>query len=276
MILGSSFAKHVHKVYIAFENNSVSIKEPNPAVADWPFVGKHVYSIWHSSANNLPAVLKENAGPLKKLSKRILSAAANTIGSVLLFLGALIISGIMMAYGESGSHVITRIFHRLTNPAAGPRLQRLSTATIRSVASGVIGVAFIQSLLLGLGFIMAGIPAAGVLALIAMLLGIVQVPAALISLPAIAYIWGVGETSTTANIILSIYLVLASLADNILKPFLLGRGVEAPMPIILIGALGGMMSGGIIGLFVGAVLLALGYRIFIDWIDHNEKISSSD
>ncbi|MHC4587140.1 MAG: AI-2E family transporter, partial [Planctomycetota bacterium] len=232
VMLGGSFARHVHDAYTAFENNTVSIEQPDPAVADWPLVGKRVYRAWSSAADNLPAFLIDNQAQLMNISKRVLSAAANTAGSVLLFLVALIIAGIMMAYGESGSRVIQRIFYRLTDPVTGPRLQNLAAATVRSVANGVIGVAFIQALLLGLGFMMAGIPAAGVLAFVVMILGIMQLPAAIISLPAIAYLWWSGDASTTSNIVYTIYLFMAGLADNVLKPLLLGRGVEAPMPVI--------------------------------------------
>lgn len=205
-----------------------------------------------------------------------MSAAASTAGSVLLFLGALIIAGIMMAYGDAGSQAMLRIFNRLAGSAKGARLQSLSTATVRSVATGVIGVAFIQALLLGAGFIMAGIPAAGVLALGVLLIGIVQVPAAIIAWPAIAYLWISGDASTTSNIVYSIYLFVAGAADNVLKPLLLSRGVNVPMPIILIGALGGMVTNGIIGLFVGAVLLAVGYRVFMEWVDKGEEGASAE
>jgi predicted PurR-regulated permease PerM len=268
IMLGGSFASHVQDVYNAFENNTLSIKPPDAKVADWPVVGNKVYSAWSEAANNLPAFLKDNQEQIKSLSRRAVSAAANTIGSVFLFLGALIVAGIMMAYGEGGSQAMRRILSRLTGPVKGPYLQGLSTATIRSVAVGVIGVAFIQALLLGVGFIMADIPAAGVLALVVMLLGIVQLPAAIISLPAIAYLWVSGDASTTSNIVYSIYLLVAGLADNVLKPLLLGRGVDAPMPVVLIGALGGMVSGGIIGMFIGAVLLAVAYQLFMEWVDN--------
>src|SRR5688572_18879135 len=150
---------------------------------------------------------------------------------------------------------------------ASPRLQKLATATVRSVAAGVIGVAFIQAILLGMGFMLAGIPAAGVLALLVMFLGILQVPALLVTLPAIAWMWVSGDGSTTSNIVFTIYLGIAGMADNVLKPLLLGRGVDAPMPVILIGALDGMVTGGIIGLFVGGVLLAVGYQLFMEWVD---------
>jgi predicted PurR-regulated permease PerM len=271
VMLGGSLARHAHHAYTTFENNSIAIKQPDPKVADWPLVGKRVYSTWSRAADNLPIFLEENKVQLKNMAKRVLSAAANTVGSLLLFVGALIIAGIMMAYGESGSITMQRIFNRLTGTERGPRLQSLSTATVRSVASGVIGVAFIQALLLGIGFIMAGIPAAGVLALVVMLIGLVQLPAVIISLPAIAYLWWSGDSSTTSNIFYSIYLLIAGMADNVLKPLLLGRGVDVPMPVILLGVLGGMVSGGIIGMFIGAVLLAVGYQIFMDWVGNSEE-----
>ena len=177
----------------------------------------------------------------------------------------------MMAYGEAGSRSMLSILNRLTGPNKGPRLHRLSTATIRSVATGVVGVAFIQALLLGIGFIMAGIPAAGVLAFVVLLIGILQLPALLVSLPVIGYLWWSGDASTMSNIMFTVYLLVAGFADNVLKPLLLGRGVDVPMPVVLIGALGGMVSAGIIGLFVGAAVLAVGYQVFMEWVAEPER-----
>lgn len=275
-MLGSSFAGHMHEAFTAFQNDTITIKQPDAKVADWPVIGEKVYSAWSSAANDLPAFLQENKAQFEKLSKRVLSAAASTAGGVFLFLGALIIAGIMMAYGESGSQAMQRISRRLAGPAKGMQLHSLSTATIRSVAMGVIGVAFVQALLLGVGFIFAGIPAAGLLALIVMFIGILQLPAVLVSVPVIAYLWWSGDASTTHNIVWTIYLLVAGLSDNVLKPLLLGRGVDAPMPVILLGALGGMVSGGFIGLFIGAVLLAVGYQIFMDWVDQAEESTGAE
>lgn len=142
----------------------------------------------------------------------------------------------------------------------------MSVATIRAVAQGVIGVAAIQALLIGLALLFAGIGVAGVLAIIALILGIAQVPALLITLPVIIYIWASGDYSTGAAIMHTIILLLTGMADNILKPMMLGRGVNVPMPVILFGALGGMAGGGILGMFVGATALALGYEIFMKWV----------
>jgi predicted PurR-regulated permease PerM len=131
-------------------------------------------------------------------------------------------------------------------------------------------VAFLQALLFGIGCLMAGIPAAGVLALIVFFMGILQLSGIFFALPAIIYMWMSGDASVTVGILLTIYFVFAGLADNVLKPLLLGRGVDAPMPVILIGALGGMIAAGFVGLFLGAILLAIGYRIFMRWVDESD------
>ena len=120
----------------------------------------------------------------------------------------------------------------------------MATATIRAVAQGVIGVALIQSLLVGLCLLMAGVPWAGVLAIVVLVLGIAQVPALLVTLPAIGYIWWSGDYGNVKAIIYSALIFVSGMADNVLKPLLLGRGVEAPMPVILLGALGGMAARG--------------------------------
>ena len=272
VMLGNSFAGHLHGAHQAFENNTLSLPKPGEGVAEWPLVGKKIYSSWSAAADNLPAFIKKHKEKLKNFSKKTLSMAANTLGSIFLFIGALIIAGIMMAYGEGGAHVMQKILSRISGVKEGPELQKLTTATVRSVAAGVVGVAFIQALLLGIGFFMSGIPAAGVLALVALLLGIVQLPALIISLPAIAWLWVSGDASTVMNIVFTIYLLVAGMADNVLKPLLLGRGVDVPMPVILIGALGGMVVSGIIGLFIGAVLLAVGYQLFMQWVDQFDAV----
>jgi predicted PurR-regulated permease PerM len=158
------------------------------------------------------------------------------------------------------------IFSRIAGQARGELLAQLSIATIRAVAQGVIGVAAIQAILVGLALMLAGIKIAGVLAIITLVLGIAQVPAILVTLPVIVYIWVSGDYSTGAAIAYTIILLLTGMADNILKPMMLGRGANVPMPVILFGALGGMATGGILGMFVGATALALGYEIFMKWV----------
>jgi predicted PurR-regulated permease PerM len=274
IMLGNSFADHLLNIYQDFNAGTLAVEAPNESIKELPLVGEKVYTAWLSASQDLPKFIEAAAPKYEALSNRVLSTAASTATGILSFLGSIIIAGIMMAYGQSGSNAMLKISQRLSSPKKGIHLHSLSVGTIRSVATGVIGVAFIQALLLGVGFVFAGIPAAGVLAIIVMILGIVQLPAALISLPAIAYLWMSGDASNTVNVILTIYLVIAGLADNVLKPILLGRGVDAPMPVVLLGAIGGMIVGGIIGLFVGAVLLTIGYQVFMDWV--NEPFQSKE
>ena len=187
-------------------------------------------------------------------------------GIVSLFVGAIIISGIIMAFGEMGTIAAQRIAIRISGPERGLHIAALCTATIRAVALGVIGIAFIQMLLIGIGFVIKGIPGAGILALIVLVLGIAQAPATLVTLPVIIYVLST-EGFTGATIAFSLYIFVAGLADNVLKPLLLGRGVDVPMPVVLIGALGGMVVKGIIGLFLGPVILAVTYKLFWQWVD---------
>jgi predicted PurR-regulated permease PerM len=268
--LGGSFVSDILDWKEAYQNHELAIPQPDSRVAGLPLIGEELYNAWNEAATNLPKFLEDHAQQLKEFSRGIFSAAGNMIGSIFLILGALIVAGIMMAFGKAGSNAMRRILIRVSGPFKGPQLQSLIVATVRSVATGVLGVAFIQALLFGIGFLLAGIPAAGVLAVVTLFIGIIQLPALLVALPVIIYLWAVGDASATANIFYTVYFILAGLSDNVLKPLLLGRGVEAPMPVILIGALGGMVIGGFIGLFLGAILLAVGYRIFMDWVDDAE------
>jgi predicted PurR-regulated permease PerM len=110
-----------------------------------------------------------------------------------------------------------------------------------------------------------GVPGAGLLALAVLVFGILQIPATLITLPVIGFVLAT-EGASVATIAFAIYVFVAGLVDNVLKPLLLGRGVDVPMPVVLIGALGGMVTSGIIGLFIGPVVLAVGYQLFWQWV----------
>jgi predicted PurR-regulated permease PerM len=121
----------------------------------------------------------------------------------------------------------------------------------------------------------ANVPFAGVLAMIVLVLGIAQIPALLVTIPVIVYIWMSGQYGTAPAVIYSVVLGIAGMTDNFLKPLMLGRGVNAPMPVILLGALGGMAAAGILGLFVGAALFALGYQIFMGWVHRGQAETDS-
>jgi predicted PurR-regulated permease PerM len=269
VMLGGSFATHIFDLIGNFDANTVNVRPPNESVKDWPLIGERAYALWAQAHSDMPGFIESLQPQLANFSKSALRTAASTAGTLFFFFGALIIAGVMMAFGAAGAATMRRIFRRIAGAQRGDSLQRLTTLTIRSVATGVVGVAFIQALLLGVGFMLAGIPAAGLLSLIVLIIGILQLPALIVSVPAIGYVWGMGDGGTIANTVLTFYFILAGAADNVLKPMLLGRGVDVPMPVVLIGALGGMIGAGIVGLFVGAVVLSVGYELFMTWVDED-------
>ena len=270
-VLMSSLGDSVHQLIIDVQEGTLEIPAPREAVAAWPVVGEKLYAYWSAAYTDLPALIHSMQPKIGDLAKTALAFVGGIGAGLLLFVAAFIVAGIVMAFGKSGSRACLAIFERVAGPAKGAEFTKLSTATIRAVAQGVIGVAFIQAILVGLFLLLAGVPWAGVLAMIVLVLGIAQVPALIVTLPAIAYIWWSGEAGTVEAIIYSVLLFVAGMADNVLKPLMLGRGVDAPMPIILIGALGGMAAAGILGMFVGATLLALGYQIFMGWVAARDK-----
>jgi len=215
--LGDSVQQLVHDV----QNNTLKIPAPRPGVATWPVVGKKLYNVWSQAHADLPALVQSMQPKIGELAKTALGVVASIGGGVLQFLAAFILAGIIMAFGQAGSRSSGAIFERIIGHTRGSALASLSTATIRAVAQGVIGVAFLQAIIVGLALLVAGIPWAGVLAVIVLVLGIAQVPALLVTLPAIIYIWSRGADSTAAAIVYTVVLVLA---DNVLKPLMLGRG----------------------------------------------------
>jgi len=268
MALGDSMQGFVDRL----SDHSLQVPEPPASVASWPLIGPKVHALWSQAHTDLPSLVLSMQPYLGDISKKVLGAAAALGGSVLLFLFAFAVAGIMMAYGRSGTAGIRAVFDRIVGVERGERFTQLCTATIRAVAQGVLGVALIQAIVVGLLLLFAGIPFAAALAAVVLVLGIAQLPALLVTLPVIAYIWWSPSYGTGAAVMHTVLLALAGMLDNILKPLLLGRGVEAPMPVVLIGALGGMATSGILGMFLGATLLALGYQIFMSWVDANPDV----
>ena len=265
-VLMSSLGDSLHRLIHDVQNDTLQIPPPRDSVAQWPVIGTKLHALWSQAHTDLPALVTSLQPKIGNLARAALAFVAGIGGGLLLFVAAFIVAGIVMAFGEGGARASLAIFRRIAGEERGTQFTKLSTSTIRAVAQGVVGVAFIQAIVVGLCLLLAGVPWAGALAAIVLVLGIAQVPALLVTLPAIAYIWWSGQHGTGAAVLYSLLLFVAGMADNVLKPLMLGRGVDAPMPVILIGALGGLAAGGILGMFVGAVLLALGYQIFMGWV----------
>jgi predicted PurR-regulated permease PerM len=265
-LLMNSFGSSIHDLVRVVQHNTLDIPAPREGVKDWPIAGSKIYDIWSQAHTDLPGLVASLQPKIGDLARKALSTVASIGLGILQFLASFIVAGVLMAYGEAGSRGSRAIFERIIDSERGEPFARLCTATIRAVAQGVIGIAFVQAILVGVALLLAGVPWAGVLAMITLVLSIAQVPALIVILPAIVYIWSSGNYSNGAALAYTIVLLLSGMADNVLKPLMLGRGVDAPMPVILLGALGGMANGGILGMFVGATLLALGYQIFMNWV----------
>jgi predicted PurR-regulated permease PerM len=249
----------------------VSVPPPPDKVADWPVIGPQVFDAWGLASENLAAALGRLRPQLEAVSGWLLRAAGSTGVALLQLTGSFILAGFLLTRSEGHGSAIERFATRLAGPR-GPELTRLAGATVKSVVQGILGVAAIQTILAGLGFIVAGVPAAGLWALLVLVSAVVQLPVAIVMLPPILLVYA--EASALVTVAFTIWCVAVALLDNVLKPILFGRGVEVPTIVIFLGAIGGMITMGIIGLFLGAVVLALGYTLFVSWLEQGDADSA--
>jgi len=255
-------------------DGSITVTPPDPSVAEWPVVGKPVYEFWSGAASNLEATLNKFQPQLLSFGQWALGFAGTTAIGILQFVFSIIIAGVFLMTADSGYRATLAIGSSLTGTgASGKKLTDLSIQTIRSVTKGVLGVAIIQSILAAIGLVAIGVPAAGIWTGAVLMLAIMQLPPLLILVPISIWVFSVAEPVPAT--IFAVYSFIVSISDSFLKPMLLGRGVDVPMLVILIGAIGGAISSGIIGLFIGAVVLALGYQLLIAWMASDEEFEAA-
>ncbi|MHC4930750.1 MAG: AI-2E family transporter [Planctomycetota bacterium] len=244
-------------------DGTMELPPPPEGVKDWPFIGEKLSNAWAAASEDEAAALERYAPHLKTLGKGMVGFVTGMGLGALQFAVSIILAGVFLATSAAGARAAHAVGKRLAEDQ-GEELADLSAATVRSVAQGVVGVAAIQATLGGAGMLLASVPGAGLWALLILILAIIQLPPLLVLGPAIIYVFA--KESTTTAVIFMIWGILISCSDAVLKPLLMGRGVKAPMLVILIGAIGGMMSMGILGLFIGAVVLAVGYQLFQLWL----------
>lgn len=264
-IAAISAAGSIPKVVAAIQSGERHISPPPERIRSLPVVGEQTHAAWTQASNDMPAFAKQYKPQLAAFARALVGFAGSLFVTVLAIVAAVVFAAITLAYSESARAFIANIFARITGSRAnGEHYMDVIGATIKSVANGVIGVAFVQALLVGIGFFVVGVPGAGLLSILAMALGVVQIPVVLVTLPAI--LWAFATQSSTVAIIFTIWSIIAGLSDAVLKPMMIGHGLEVPMPVILLGVIGGVMAYGLAGLFIGAVLLAVGYVLFIEWL----------
>ena len=265
IMLSDSAIKNSQAFAKKLQEGTLDIPEPSDNVRNWPLIGHNMYEAWSLASNNLEAWIKKYKEQLTALGKSALSAAAKAGITVLQFTISIVIAGIFLIYAKSGTNSVDRLCIRLVGRQKGEAVAQMASATIRSVAQGVLGVALIQAVLAGIGFLVMGVPYAGILTLLVLLWAIIQLPTLIVLAPVIIYVFSTATTG--AAVIFLIWSLVVGLSDNVLKPLLLGRGLDIPMPVILLGAIGGMIMSGLIGLFVGAVVLSVGYSLYSAWLN---------
>ncbi len=256
----------------AVKAGTLDIPPPNDNVAGWPLIGERVYQVWSAASTNLEQTLNNFDPSPREASEWLVRKIGSLLAGLAQISVSIIIAGVATLYAKSGYKTSCAIASRIS-PVRGQHLVNTSIATIRSVTNGVLGVAFIQAVLAGIGLMIMGVPHAGIITAIVLITSIVQVPALLIIVPVV--FWVFSFAAAVPATIFAIYMLLVALSDNVLKPILLGRGVDLPAAIVLVGAIGGMIQYGVIGLFLGAVILGLGYTIISDWIQSDNADTST-
>jgi predicted PurR-regulated permease PerM len=265
VMISNSVIESSQAISERYEQGQLQIPPPEDSVIEWPLVGEKLHAFWSQASTNLQGTIEKYEPQLKQAGEKIIAIAAGAGGGILQFVISIIISGILVANAPGAYNITLKTFSRLTNDKQGEMFTRLSRDTIRSIAQGVIGIAIIQALLSAVGMYVMDVPAWGLWTLMILVLAVAQLPPLLVLGFVIAYVWSVAET--TPAVIFTVYALIVSGSDSFLKPLLLGRGLKTPMLVILLGAIGGMLMSGIIGLFIGAVILALGYELFMEWLD---------
>ena len=274
VVLSTSLIESVQHVTQEVEDGTFKVPPPPEGVAGWPVIGEKLSAAWGQASSNFQLFFERHREQLKPVWTFVVAQAASAGGATLVFFLAIIISGLFMAKADAAVNGLEALASRLAGDQ-GAEMVSISGATIRSVVQGVLGVAVIQSLASGIGMLIVGVPGAGLWAGLVLLLAIMQLPPFLVLLPAAIWVFSSSASTFTAVLFL-IFALVVSTSDAFLKPLFLGRGMAIPMPVILLGAIGGMMLAGIVGLFLGAVVLALGYQLMVAWMEDGSEEASGE
>ena len=245
------------------------VPHPTESVRRWPFIGEQVFQFWELAATNLKVAVAKVAPHLKPLGTTMLRYAGDAGIGTLKFLGAVVLAGFLLAPGPILANALKSFVERVA-PAHGEQFVNLAGSTIRKIAQGVVGIAAVQAFLGGVAFIVADAPAVSLLVTAVLILGILQIGPTPVFLPMI--IWGWVTMDTAPALMFTIYLAGVGVLDNLLRPIIMRRGLTTPLPVMLIGLFGGMLSYGITGLFLGPIILAVIWELAAAWIYNQRRV----
>lgn len=258
-----SLTDEMKALKVSYDSGTLSIPPPTEKVKEWPLIGEKIYEGWQNASDNLAETIVKYKHQLTEIGSKVAKGFLNVVGGIFQMMIAFIIAGVLLVFGGIGESI--RKFFRKLAGDRGDKFADVTKNTVSNVIRGVLGVALIQAVLLGIGFMLAGVPYAGVLTLVALLFCILQIPPILLAIPIMIYLFSGHEVLPAS--LWSVYLLLASTSDNIIKPILLGKGASVPMLVIFIGVVGGFMFSGFIGLFTGAIIMSIGYILFSEWVN---------
>ncbi len=262
-LLAQTLIHSFQALAVRVQNGTLTIPPSPPKIATLPIVGKSLSDLWNLASTNFSAAVQMLSPQLKRAAAGLLSASAGVGLGVLQFFASILIAGFLLANSSQGGKVSRKLaIHLFSNRAA--EFEALAVATVRSVTTGILGVALIQSLCAGLGFVVVGLPGASVWSILFLVAAVLQLGGPMLILPVI-YVFA--TAATTKAVLFLVWCVIVGLMDNVLKPLLLGRGAPVPILVVFLGAIGGFLSMGIIGLFVGPIVLSVGYKLFLAWLD---------
>jgi predicted PurR-regulated permease PerM len=247
------------------EDGTLVVPPPGTEVSEWPVIGESLYQGWSQAATNLESFIIKYEDQIKDYTHTIISGLKSITGGIFMIILSIITAGVLLA--ARGAEDVGRKFFKRLVGERGDEFTQLITSTVQSVVKGVIGVALIQALLVGLGCFWANVPYPGLWAIAALVMAILQLPVTLLSL--LIIIWLFSNLGTGPATLWTIFFIIAGISDNILKPVLLGRGASVPTLVIFLGVIGGFISSGFIGLFTGAIVISIGYKLFITWLNQD-------
>ncbi|MGW8317275.1 MAG: AI-2E family transporter [Bacteroidales bacterium] len=247
----------------SFEGGELKFPVPPDSVKEWPLIGPWLFEKWTHVARNFGEAIKGFLPQLTGWIEKLLGTLANTGLGILQFAASIILAGIFLLFFKEGADSGRKVFNKIVGER-GEEFMLVSLQTIRNVATGVLGVAIIQSALMGVGMIFSGIPLAGVWIIVVLIMAIAQLPVLLFNIPLIIYLFAFKDPLPA--VVWTVYFLAMGMIDNILKPIFMGKGSDVPMLVIFLGTIGGFIAFGFIGLFLGSIILSLAYKLYITWI----------
>ena len=271
--LAISLFDSVQVLATGLKDGTLTIPPPSESVRDWPLIGEKLYDLWTLAATNLIALLGSYSSVILNVGGPFLGKVAGLGGGLLMCVASVLIAGFLYRPGPVLAQATRRFATRIVGDR-GEFFVNLAGATIRNVSRGVIGISLLQALLAGVGLMLAGVPGAGLIALGVLILGIVQIGPGILLIPVIIWVWTAMDTTTA--LIFTLFIVPVAFMDNFLKPIVMARGLTTPMLVIFIGVIGGTLAHGLVGLFIGPIVLAVFYELLVAWVDAGTRDAGAE